>query len=113
MGNSESGDCSSHASVQVVPEEKRNSTLSDLALSNLFVAPKNLDQSIRELVDDLAEVPVVGSDGLGTDIFKKIESDPLLEADDKKLVWSCLAVVRDAFINLDREASAKDQETGY
>ncbi|PWT95930.1 MAG: hypothetical protein C5B53_10630 [Candidatus Melainabacteria bacterium] len=99
--------------MQVVPDEKRRVSLKDLAVSKLFVVPKNLEQSIGELVEDLTEVPVVGSDGRGTDIFKKIESEPLLDAEDKKLIWSCLAIVREAFINLDREASLKDQETGY
>src|SRR6516225_564242 len=113
MAESEPEECRSKSSVQMAPEEVPEPVVGNYTFAELFVVPENLAQSVKELVDDLAEVPVKGTDGRATDIFEKIESESMFESADKQLIWSCLAIVRDAFKNLDRDASLKDQEIGY
>lgn len=104
---------SSQSSVQTKQEHDPRALADNPVVREILVVPADLEQSIHELSQDLADVPVVGADGRGTDIFKKIESESTLNAEDKRLVWACLATVRNAFQRLDQEAKLKDVESGY
>jgi hypothetical protein len=84
-----------------------------LSLLEVFVVPGDIDKSISDISADLAEVPVLGTDGRRTDVFKKIEADSMLSPKDKRLIWTCLAVVRNAFSLLDEQANAQDAGSGY
>ncbi|HEY9785472.1 MAG TPA: hypothetical protein V6D17_08730 [Candidatus Obscuribacterales bacterium] len=71
----------------------------------IFPPPPNITQSLAELKDDLMDVPVRAADGSVTNVYNKIECEDCLTREDKDLIWSCLAMVRDSFQRMDRSSS--------
>jgi len=68
-------------------------------------------QSMSALRADLADVPVLTSDGKVTNVYHKLESESLMLRQDRISVWRCLALVREAYLQL--ESSADEGVKGY
>ena len=74
-----------------------------LTLSNnekwrsLFPPLKDEPKAMADLRVDLAEVPVLAQDGKVTNIYDKLEAEPLSRK-DKDMIWHCLALVRESYI---------------
>ncbi len=77
------------------------------------ILPPLVDESrsISALRADLADVPVLTSDGKVTNVYHKLESESLVQRQDRMSVWRCLALVREAFLQL--ESSADEGVKGY
>lgn len=74
--------------------------------------PKNLESLRVELEKDLTDVPVIAHNGDVTNVFDKLDSDDFLSRSDKELVWSCMAIVRDMFWQLEFNSDEKDSSSG-
>jgi hypothetical protein len=85
----------------------------DFASSEFYLLPGNFEAAFAELVEDLRQVPVRGENGEPTDVYKKIEESPYLQASDKDLIWRCLTVVRNAFLQLEETCTRRHEEKGY
>jgi len=68
-------------------------------------------RSISALRADLADVPVLTDDGKVTNVYHKLESESLMQRQDRMSVWRCLALVREAYLQL--ESSADEGVKGY
>lgn len=77
------------------------------------ILPPLVDESrsISALRADLADVPVLTSEGKVTNVYHKLESESLLHRQDRMSVWRCLALVREAYLQL--ESSADEGVKGY
>lgn len=75
----------------------------DFRFLSRFPYPENLEELKDKLFSDLKSVPVIAEDGTATNVFAKINSDNHISQSDKELVWSCLAMVREMFRNLESE----------
>lgn len=88
-----------------------------LTLSNnekwrsLFPPLKDEPKAMADLRVDLAEVPVLAQDGKVTNIYDKLEAEPLSRK-DKDMIWHCLALVRESYILLEARDS-KESGAGY
>ncbi len=77
----------------------------------LFPPLENEETALASLREDLAEVPVLGTDGKVTNTYAKIEAEDLSRA-DKDLIWHCLALVREAYLKLE-DADCQAGGGGY
>jgi hypothetical protein len=77
------------------------------------ILPPLVDESrsISTLRADLADVPVLTDDGKVTNVYHKLESENFLHRQDRMVVWRCLALVREAYLQL--ESSADEGVKGY
>jgi len=77
------------------------------------ILPPLVDEarSISALRADLADVPVLTNDGKVTNVYHKLESESLVQRQDRMSVWRCLALVREAYLQL--ESSADEGVKGY
>jgi len=80
---------------------------------DIFPQPENIEKSIKAVKADMSEVPVMGPNGKVSDACSKLESDKILTREDKDLIWSCLAVVRDSFLRLEEQRGKGSPESGY
>jgi hypothetical protein len=81
--------------------------------SEFYIVPSDFTDSIKELAEDLAHVPVRDEDGRVTNAFEKFEQTDLLTREDKDLIWKCLSVVRNAFKQLEKTHLSRREEKGY
>lgn len=95
-------------------EAKMRVWTDEFKFADIFPPPNNLPALIEELKSDLIQVPVLGHDGQVTDIYSKIESEKdLLSKDDKNLIFSCLAVARQAFIKMEGPGKTAPSAMSY
>jgi hypothetical protein len=84
--------------------------------ATLFPLPENiadLEAIVLETQKDLSAVPVLGVDGSITDACTHLKDDERLSADQKKLIWQCLALVRSHFARSDRSALKNNRSHQY
>jgi hypothetical protein len=81
--------------------------------ASLFPPLSDVNTSLKELRADLKEVPVRGTDGKVTDTYSKIAAEKTLTKEDKELIWKCLAIVRETFLNLEKAPANPDNLGGY
>lgn len=82
------------------------------AFTKFFAPVANMDSALSELERDLADVPVVDDNGTVTNPFSKISECSYLSDNDKRLIWHCMCVVREAFYRAD-ESIAAGKSGGY
>ncbi|MBS1992127.1 MAG: hypothetical protein JSS83_16510 [Cyanobacteria bacterium SZAS LIN-3] len=77
------------------------------------ILPPLVDEarSMSALRADLADVPVLTDEGKVTNVYHKMESESLVQRQDRMSVWRCLALVREAYLQL--ESSADEGVKGY
>ena len=77
------------------------------------ILPPLVDEtrSISALRADLADVPVLSAECKVTNVYHKLESENLLARPDRLSVWRCLALVREAYLQL--ESKADESGKGY
>ncbi len=97
-------------------EQKMLSLTDNHRFESFFEPPVDIAASLKAMRKDLSDVPVLGIDGKVTDVYAKFEADKKLSAEDKELIWKCLALVREAFLrleNIDPTISQAPRRGGY
>jgi hypothetical protein len=92
---------------------KRTLTPAGFPYAEFYLVPDDLFESLKELREDLAHVPVRGENGQVSHIYDKIEQTSLLNREDKDLIWKCLSIVRNAFKSLEETRANRKEEKGY
>ena len=85
-----------------IAQRKVNQLTKSGAYAAFFKMPADLEAAIEELKRDLIDVPVVTENGTVTNPYQKLQSSDLLTTQDKRLIWQCLTVVREAFYRADQ-----------
>jgi hypothetical protein len=97
-------------------DQKMLSLTDNHRFKSFFEPPVDIAASLKAMRKDLSDVPVLGIDGKVTDVYAKFEADKKLSAEDKELIWKCLALVREAFLrleNIDPTISKAPRRGGY
>jgi hypothetical protein len=116
--NTESKDVKAKKGVAVVsaqtvvsPEELIRELSDNYRWREILPPLVDESRSISALRADLADVPVRTGDGKVTNVYHKFESESLIQRQDRMSVWRCLALVREAYLQL--ESSADEGVKGY
>lgn len=94
-------------------KSKRIKELSnDARFKELFPPPVDQNKSLAQLFDDLKEVPVLDRKNQVINVYEKIEGEDRLSRSDKDVIWRCLALVRDAYLEMEKRERGGDHQ-GY
>lgn len=103
MTKSRDGKSANSTAVQNGEDNFLTALTDDFRWKSHFPDPGRIDDLKRDLVGDLKSVPVVAEDGTATNVYAKINDDDFLTRADKELVWSCMAMVRQMFWDLEQK----------
>jgi len=84
-----------------------------LGLHDFYQKPKDFEEQLFELREDLRNVPAVNKDGRTSNALEKLESSNLLRPADKELIFNALTIVRTAFKQLEATHQQRKEEKGY
>lgn len=75
----------------------------DSRFQELFPPLADEARSLAALKQDLEEVPVLDRNSQVINVYQKIENEEKLSREDKDVIWKCLALVREAYLHLEKQ----------